>query len=134
MSWAFEIGRTYNRRADIHARYGGQQQRIITPAQCPVVVIITGEEGLGHGYVDRYRADGVIEYFGQGQVGDMKLRAGNRAIAERSAQGKGLFSDGTGQAGGLTPDENVSNIYKLFRATRCGPGSEIDPSSLWRHR
>jgi hypothetical protein len=29
-----------------------------------------------------------------------------------------IFSDGTGQAGGLTPDENVSNIYKLYRATR----------------
>ena len=39
-----------------------------------------------------------------------------------------IFSDGTGQAGGLTPDENVSNIYKLFRATRCGPDSDIDPS------
>jgi uncharacterized protein (DUF2235 family) len=38
-----------------------------------------------------------------------------------------IFSDGTGQAGGLTPDENVSNIYKLFRATRCGPESAIDP-------
>src|SRR5580692_3600966 len=40
-----------------------------------------------------------------------------------------IFSDGTGQAGGLTPDENVSNIYKLFRATRCSPESEIDPSA-----
>ena len=39
-----------------------------------------------------------------------------------------IFSDGTGQAGGLTPDENVSNIYKLFRATRCGPDLDIDPS------
>jgi uncharacterized protein (DUF2235 family) len=39
-----------------------------------------------------------------------------------------IFSDGTGQAGGLTSDENVSNIYKLFRATRCGPDSDIDPS------
>lgn len=38
-----------------------------------------------------------------------------------------IFSDGTGQAGGLTPDENVSNIYKLYRATRCGPDSTIDP-------
>lgn len=38
-----------------------------------------------------------------------------------------IFSDGTGQAGGLTPDENVSNIYKLYRATRCGPESAIDP-------
>jgi uncharacterized protein (DUF2235 family) len=38
-----------------------------------------------------------------------------------------VFSDGTGQAGGVTPDENVSNIYKLYRATRCGPESAIDP-------
>ena len=39
-----------------------------------------------------------------------------------------IFSDGTGQAGGLTPDENISNIYKLYRATRCGPDTGIDPS------
>jgi len=38
-----------------------------------------------------------------------------------------IFSDGTGQAGGLTPDENISNIYKLYRATRCRPESAIDP-------
>jgi uncharacterized protein (DUF2235 family) len=38
-----------------------------------------------------------------------------------------IFSDGTGQAGGRAPDENISNIYKLFRATRCGPESDIDP-------
>ncbi len=39
-----------------------------------------------------------------------------------------IFSDGTGQAGGLMPDEDRSNIYKLYRATRCGPDSTIDPS------
>jgi hypothetical protein len=39
-----------------------------------------------------------------------------------------IFSDGTGQAGGVTFDENRSNIYKQFRATRCGPDSTIDPS------
>ena len=60
-------------------------------AQHPLVIIITGEEGLEHGYADRYRADGVFEYFGEGQVGDMRLRAGNRAIAEHSVQGKGLL-------------------------------------------
>jgi uncharacterized protein (DUF2235 family) len=38
-----------------------------------------------------------------------------------------IFSDGTGQAGGLTPDQNISNIYKLYRATRCGPENNIDP-------
>lgn len=38
-----------------------------------------------------------------------------------------IFFDGTGQAGGLVPDERRSNIYKLFRATRCGPDTAIDP-------
>lgn len=39
-----------------------------------------------------------------------------------------IFSDGTGQAGGLRPDQRLSNIYKLFRATRTGPDSPIDPA------
>jgi len=33
-----------------------------------------------------------------------------------------LFSDGTGQAGGRF-DEARSNIYKMYRAVRCGPGA-----------
>ena len=58
MSYGFEPGRIYNRRSDIHARFGGQQQGgIITPSQHSLVIIITGEEGLEHGYADRYRAD-----------------------------------------------------------------------------
>lgn len=39
-----------------------------------------------------------------------------------------IFSDGTGQAGGLRPDQRLSNIYKLYRATRTGPDSPIDPA------
>jgi uncharacterized protein (DUF2235 family) len=39
-----------------------------------------------------------------------------------------IFSDGTGQAGGLLVDENRTNIYKLYRATRVGPDSTIDPA------
>jgi uncharacterized protein (DUF2235 family) len=38
-----------------------------------------------------------------------------------------IFSDGTGQAGGLFVDENRSNVYKLYRGTRVGPDSMIDP-------
>lgn len=38
-----------------------------------------------------------------------------------------IFSDGTGQAGGLKPDQNLSNIYKLYRACRAGPESPLDP-------
>jgi uncharacterized protein (DUF2235 family) len=39
-----------------------------------------------------------------------------------------IYSDGTGQRGGLIFDERRSNIYKLFRATRCGPDSSVDPA------
>ena len=46
----------------------------ITPRDHALVIIITGEEGLTHGYADRYRPDGVIEYFGVGQTGDMVAR------------------------------------------------------------
>lgn len=39
-----------------------------------------------------------------------------------------IFSDGTGQRGGLLFDECRSNIYKLYRATRTAPDSSIDPA------
>jgi uncharacterized protein (DUF2235 family) len=39
-----------------------------------------------------------------------------------------VFSDGTGQGGGLLPDETRSNVYKLFRAARVGPETGIDPA------
>lgn len=38
-----------------------------------------------------------------------------------------IFSDGTGQVGGISFDEHRSNIYKLYRATRVGPDSCINP-------
>jgi Uncharacterized alpha/beta hydrolase domain (DUF2235) len=39
-----------------------------------------------------------------------------------------IFSDGTGQRGGVLVDERRSNIYKLYRAARCGPESSVDPA------
>ncbi|MGU3423088.1 phospholipase effector Tle1 domain-containing protein [Methylobacterium sp. D54C] len=39
-----------------------------------------------------------------------------------------IFSDGTGQGGGLLTDENRSNVYKLFRAARICPDISIDPA------
>jgi len=69
MSWGFEVGRVYSRRGDVHARFGGQQQGgIITPSQHSLVIIITGEEGLEHGYADRYRHRS-YEGYATGRVG-----------------------------------------------------------------
>jgi uncharacterized protein (DUF2235 family) len=44
-----------------------------------------------------------------------------------------IFSDGTGQRGGLVFDERRSNVYKIYRATRCGPDTEIDPARQLAH-
>lgn len=38
-----------------------------------------------------------------------------------------IFADGTGQAGGVRPDQRLSNVYKLYRACRTVPDSGIDP-------
>lgn len=69
------------------------------------------------------------------KTGSCQLRRNRKYLSRRVAVGGALvpkniiiFSDGTGQRGGILFDECRSNIYKLFRATRCGPDSSIDPS------
>jgi hypothetical protein len=49
----YEVGTTYNRRRDIHGRFGGQMQGgICTPKDYPVVIAFTGASGRQHGYAD----------------------------------------------------------------------------------
>lgn len=38
-----------------------------------------------------------------------------------------IFSDGTGQGGGVILDERRSNVYKLYRSTRSAPDTCISP-------
>jgi 5-methylcytosine-specific restriction protein A len=117
VSLGFEKGRLYNRRQDIHARFGGQQQGgIITPSQHAAVIIITGEEGLAHGYADRWRPNGVFEYFGEGQIGDMTLQRGNRAIAYHSIDGRSLLLFRKSRDGLVFEDEMVYETHHIERA------------------
>ncbi|WP_219811882.1 hypothetical protein, partial [Parasaccharibacter apium] len=92
MLWPFELHRSYHRRNDIHARFGGQQQGgISTPADAPGIFIFTGH-GAGHvGYQDAFEADGSFRYTGQGQLGDMRMISGNRAIRDHVQNGKDLL-------------------------------------------
>jgi uncharacterized protein (DUF2235 family) len=39
-----------------------------------------------------------------------------------------IFADGTGNESGLLPDESRTNVYKLYRATRTGPDTTINPT------
>jgi len=92
MTWGFIRGQEYNRRRDIHARFGGQWQGgIITPAKHNVIFIMTGKRGAEFGYDDHFYDDGRIDYFGEGQEGDMEMVRGNRAIAEHVENGKDLL-------------------------------------------
>lgn len=39
-----------------------------------------------------------------------------------------VFSDGTGQDGGVRPEQRISNIYKMYRAARVHPDNAISPA------
>ncbi|HEL4111038.1 TPA: HNH endonuclease [Stenotrophomonas maltophilia] len=91
MELPFEVGALYNRQKQIHGVFGGQQQGgISTPKEHPLVIAFTGEAGVSHGYHDFWDDDEVFHYFGEGQVGDMKYVAGNRALGEHTKDGKTL--------------------------------------------
>ena len=88
----FEIGREYNRRSEIHAIYGGQRQGgISTPSKFPMIFLFTGESGNEYGYKDEYKENGIFWYTGEGQVGDMKMTKGNRAIKDHVRNNKIIY-------------------------------------------
>ena len=81
-------GRFYRRR-DLHDEFGGQQQGgIVTPASTPIILLITGEAGLGYGYNDKEVPDGTFVYYGEGQTGPMSFVRGNRAIRDHAESGR----------------------------------------------
>jgi 5-methylcytosine-specific restriction enzyme A len=85
----FTLGQSYVRR-EIHAPYGGQMQGgISTPANHPIILIFTGEQGHEHGYHDGWE-NGVFLYTGEGQIGDMQSIRGNQAIRDHQINGKDL--------------------------------------------
>lgn len=88
----FMIGEEYSRRDDIHAVFGGQSQSgISTPRGHPYIFIFTGKNGEQHGYADGWQENGVFLYTGEGQKGDMKFKAGNKAIRDHNVNGKELL-------------------------------------------
>jgi 5-methylcytosine-specific restriction protein A len=88
----FEIGKVYNRRQDIHARFGGQSRGgISTPANCPFIFLFTGDTGQQYGYRDGWSKENVFLYTGEGQTGDMEFRAGNKAIRDHIQDGEQLL-------------------------------------------
>ena len=89
----FIIGKQYSRARDIHDRYGGGRQSGISPsASHPFIFLFTGDSGENYGYEDGWQSDeGVFLYTGQGQIGDMEFKLGNKAIRDHVQDGKQLL-------------------------------------------
>ena len=61
---------------------------IATPINYPLIILFTGESGTLYGYQDSFRDDGTYWYTGEGQVGDMKMIRGNRAVRDHVENSK----------------------------------------------
>ncbi|HWY97717.1 MAG TPA: hypothetical protein VNY36_01420, partial [Bacteroidia bacterium] len=82
----------YNRRADIHALYGGNWQSGICPsANHPYIFIFSGKSGKQHGYEDGWDNPNIFSYTGEGQSGDMRFTKGNLALRDHIIKGKRVF-------------------------------------------
>lgn len=79
------------RRVNLHAEFGGSGQGGISPsARTPNILIFTDPAtGEQHGYLDHW--DGkVLHYCGEGQTGDQRFVAGNKAVLEHRDTGRAL--------------------------------------------
>ena len=86
-----EVGKTYFRK-DLVTQFGGQLQAgIWTPKEFPAVFIFSGDSGSAYGYRDEWTPDGVFQYTGEGQEGDMTFTSGNKAIRDHRLNGKDLL-------------------------------------------
>lgn len=115
----FSIGAVYDRRSEIHGRFGGQSQYgISTPREHPYIFLFTNRQGLRHGYHDYFDDDGDFHYYGEGRHGDMRMDGGNAAIRDHVRNGKRLLVFlGLG-----------SGLYRyLGEFVYCGHG--IDPNA-----
>jgi len=113
------VGELYNRRQDIHALFGGQQQGgISSPKEFPYVFIFTGDQGHAYGYKDGWNHDGLYYYTGEGQVGDQGLRMGNKAILDHQKNGKELLLFKYEKTTGLVRHEGQMECVGYHEAER----------------
>jgi 5-methylcytosine-specific restriction protein A len=62
-----------------------------TPSEHPIILLFTTPHGDLYGYEDRFQADGMFWYTGEGQVGGMEFVRANRALRDHEAEGRHVF-------------------------------------------
>lgn len=116
----FVVGKEYHRKSEIHAVYGGQAQGgISTPKNHPFIFIFTSDSGAQHGYRDEY-VDGLFWYTGEGQLGDMQMIKGNKAILNHIQDNKTIH---------LFEYTRKAHVRYVGEAECLGYKSQIRPDS-----
>ena len=66
-------------------------ERDSSSAVCPAIFLFTGESGEQYGYKDGFDDAGVFSHSGEGQIGDMVFKAGNRSVRDHAKDGRSLY-------------------------------------------
>lgn len=87
----FQMGKIYHRQTELHDRYGGNRQSgIASSSNHPYVFLFSSPRGEEYGYKDGWISEDEYLYTGEGQIGDMAMVRGNRAIQDHIANKKEL--------------------------------------------
>ena len=102
----------YNRRIDIHSKFGGNWQSGICPsANFPYIFIFSGKSGHQHGYQDGWDNPKVFSYTGEGQLGDMQFTKGNLALRDHLQNGKRVFLFESERGGRVKYQRELQFLY-----------------------
>ncbi len=86
----FNEGEEY-KRSHLHDKYGGNRQSgIASCAKHGIVLLFTGVSGKEYGYEDGWNGKKAFFYTGEGQIGNMEFKRGNKAIRDHIQNGKTL--------------------------------------------
>ena len=125
----FVVGQLYRRRDDIHLKFGGSWQNgISSSSTSPAIFLFTGDTGEQYGYRDGFDKAGVFSYSGEGQVGDMTFRSGNKSVRDHAETGRGLYlfeSSGKGHAHRYVGEFALAN-----HSVRRGPDRNEDEREI----
>lgn len=72
-------------------RFGGNKQSGIIPSNREPAIILINQPKSRNVYKNRWREDGILEFYAQGRVGDQEWTPNNRAVRDHFVDGRSLL-------------------------------------------